>query len=73
MFVESRTNQVFPIFPNAVVERLQQDYGFHVWEKFDAENSVIRLVGPPGPPRRRCFRVSNYSESLCRMSALETY
>jgi len=44
MFVESRTNQVFPIFPNAVVERLQQDYGFHVWEKFDAQNSVVRLV-----------------------------
>ena len=44
MFVESRTNQVFPIFPNTVVERLEQDYGFHVWEKFDAQNSVVRLV-----------------------------
>jgi threonine aldolase len=44
MFVEVRTNQVFPIFPNTVIERLQQDYGFHVWEKFDAQNSVVRLV-----------------------------
>jgi len=44
MFVEVRTNQVFPIFPNTVIERLEQDYGFHVWEKFDAQNSVVRLV-----------------------------
>jgi threonine aldolase len=44
ILVESPTNQVFPIFPNPVIERLQQEYGFHVWEKFDAEHSVIRLV-----------------------------
>src|ERR1043166_9174479 len=42
--VEAPTNQVFPILPNPVVERLQQEYGFHVWEKFDEHNSVIRLV-----------------------------
>ncbi len=44
ILVEAPTNQVFPIFPNPVIERLQQEYGFHVWEKFDAQNSVIRLV-----------------------------
>ena len=44
ILVEALTNQVFPIFPNPVIERLQQEYGFHVWEKFDAQNSVIRLV-----------------------------
>lgn len=42
--VETTTNQVFPIFPNTVIERLQQDYGFHVWEKFDAQSSIVRLV-----------------------------
>ena len=42
--VDATTNQVFPIFPNAVIERLQKDYGFHVWEKIDGENSVVRLV-----------------------------
>ena len=44
MLVEAPTNQVFPIFPNPVIERLQQEYGFHVWEKFDAQKSVVRLV-----------------------------
>jgi threonine aldolase len=42
--VEAPTNQVFPIFPNAIIERLQPEYGFHVWEKFDAQHSVVRLV-----------------------------
>ena len=44
LLVEASTNQVFPIFPNPLIERLQQDYGFHIWEKFDEESSVIRLV-----------------------------
>jgi len=44
LFVGAPTNQVFPIFPNAVVERLQQDYGFHFWEKVDGQNAIVRLV-----------------------------
>jgi threonine aldolase len=44
ILVEAQTNQVFPILPNRVIERLQQEYGFHVWEKLDAQNSIIRLV-----------------------------
>jgi len=44
LLVDAPTNQVFPIFPNEVIERLQQDYGFHFWEKFDEQSSIIRLV-----------------------------
>jgi threonine aldolase len=44
LVVDAPTNQVFPIFPNALVERLQQEYGFHFWEKYDAQRSVVRLV-----------------------------
>src|SRR5215471_8296621 len=40
--VDAPTNQVFPIFPDTVIERLQQDYGFHVWERFDEQSSVVR-------------------------------
>jgi threonine aldolase len=42
--VEAPTNQVFPIFPNAIIELLQKDYGFHFWEKFDEQSSIVRLV-----------------------------
>lgn len=41
---ESSTNQIFPIFPNAVIEKLKSSYGFYVWSKIDADNSAIRLV-----------------------------
>jgi threonine aldolase len=43
-FVDAPTNQVFPIFPNKVIEQLEQSYGFHVWEKLDEKSSVVRLV-----------------------------
>jgi threonine aldolase len=44
LLVDAPTNQVFPIFPNSLIERLQQDYGFHFWEKFDEDRSIVRLV-----------------------------
>jgi threonine aldolase len=41
---ESSTNQIFPIFPNTVIEKLQSRYGFYVWSKIDDNTSSIRLV-----------------------------
>lgn len=38
------TNQIFPVFPNAIIAALQQDYAFFIWEKIDADKSVVRLV-----------------------------
>ncbi|MFS0781790.1 threonine aldolase family protein [Bacillus sp. 1P06AnD] len=40
----SSTNQVFPIFPNSVIEQLQEDFLFYVWEKIDDGHSAIRLI-----------------------------
>lgn len=40
----SPTNQIFPILPNSKIEDLLKSFDFHVWEKFDENNSVIRLV-----------------------------
>lgn len=42
--VEPASNQIFPVFPNVLIKKLEQKYAFHVWQKFDEENSVIRLV-----------------------------
>ncbi len=41
---ESKTNQQFPILPNTVIEQLEKQYAFHVWEPATGDNSVIRLV-----------------------------
>jgi threonine aldolase len=40
----SPTNQIFPILPNLLIEKLQAKYSFYVWSKVDDHNSVIRLV-----------------------------
>lgn len=42
--IHSPSNQIFPIFPNALIQKLEEKYLFNVWEKIDAEHSVIRLV-----------------------------
>ena len=41
---DSPTNQIFPILPEALITRLQQDYGFYVWEPLHNGTSAIRLV-----------------------------
>lgn len=38
------SNQIFPIFPNTLIEKLSKKYGFYRWKKIDEEHSVIRLV-----------------------------
>lgn len=40
----SPTNQIFPILPNRLIEKLQEKYSFHVWAKVDDESAAIRLV-----------------------------
>lgn len=40
----SPTNQIFPILPNELIERLQKRYSFYIWSKVDADRSAIRLV-----------------------------
>ena len=41
---ESPSNQIFPILPNALINRLEKDWDFYVWQPVDAQRSAIRLV-----------------------------
>ncbi|MEK6704730.1 MAG: aminotransferase class V-fold PLP-dependent enzyme [Bdellovibrionota bacterium] len=42
---EPVVNQIFPIFPNGVIEKLQKNHGFYVWSKSSTpDHSVVRLV-----------------------------
>lgn len=42
--IDSPSNQIFPILPNKLIEKLLKNFSFYVWEKVDEENSAIRLV-----------------------------
>lgn len=41
---DPETNQIFPIFPNLLITKLSQNFGFYVWAKQDEKNSIVRLV-----------------------------
>lgn len=43
-WTETFTNQLFPILPNAEIDRLAEHFEFYVWQKIDADRSAIRLI-----------------------------
>jgi threonine aldolase len=38
------SNQIFPIFPDELIEKLYKEFEFYIWSKFDDKNSIARLV-----------------------------
>lgn len=42
--IDSPTNQLFPIVPNSVIEKLQQQVSFEIWGSVDEDRSCIRFV-----------------------------
>lgn len=42
--IESPSNQIFPIFPNTLISKLEKNFDFYVWKKIDFKNSAIRIV-----------------------------
>ena len=43
MLVESRTNQIFPILPDTILEKLGHDYGYTWQERVDETHSAVRF------------------------------
>lgn len=41
---DSPTNQIFPIIPNTVIDKIKDRYGFYVWCPVATDTSCIRLV-----------------------------
>ncbi len=63
--IDSNSNQVFPILPNEIIKKLEKNYAFYIWEKFDEENSVIRLVTSWATPKEE---VEAFVEELKKIS-----
>ncbi|MCP4340403.1 MAG: aminotransferase class I/II-fold pyridoxal phosphate-dependent enzyme [Desulfobulbaceae bacterium] len=44
VWIDSPTNQIFPIIDNRIIEELSRKFQFYVWAKTDEGHSAIRLV-----------------------------
>lgn len=42
---EPVSNQIFPILPNIVIERLSEKFAFYAWKKIDQDFTAVRLIG----------------------------
>lgn len=47
------TNQIFPILPHQIIEKLKKQYGFIVWKQKDADHSAIRLITSWATPEEK--------------------
>ena len=43
LFVDTVTNQVFPVLPDKVLEKLSANFVYAFWEKYDDTHSVVRF------------------------------
>jgi len=41
---ELESNQLFPIFPNKLIQKLREHFDFYQWGEVDADHTLIRLV-----------------------------
>lgn len=64
--VKSPTNQIFPILPNTVMEKLQPLYGFEVQHSVDDAHTCVRFVTSWATPESA---VSEFLEHLAELSA----
>ena len=44
LLIPSSTNQIFPIFPNTLIEDLSRKFQFYPWKKIDDQRTALRLI-----------------------------
>lgn len=59
----SSTNQLFPVFPDPILEKLREDFLFSVQEKVDDSHTAIRLVTSWATSEEECRRFVKVLES----------
>ncbi|MDU1889554.1 MAG: aminotransferase class I/II-fold pyridoxal phosphate-dependent enzyme [Dysgonomonas sp.] len=44
LLIKSDTNQIFPVLPNALIEKLREEYEFLTWSIIDKDHSAVRFI-----------------------------
>jgi threonine aldolase len=64
----SPTNQIFPVFPINVLEKLRRDFVIPDWEKIDGGHTQVRLVTSWRRQKSRRRRFLKRCQSLGKFS-----
>lgn len=63
-FVESPTNQIFPIFPKELIPKLLEKFAFYEWEPYSKTETVVRLVTSWATKQEEVERFLNYLNEI---------
>ena len=56
----SETNQIFPILPNEVLEKVKQEFDVTIWEPYGDNQTVVRLVTSWATIKEEVERFNNF-------------
>ncbi|MGD9493918.1 MAG: low specificity L-threonine aldolase [Bacteroidales bacterium] len=59
-FAQPESNQIFPVLPMTLIEKLSKEFGFYIWRKTDDNNAIIRLVTSWATPQSEVERFVDY-------------
>lgn len=62
---DSPSNQIFPILPDSLVDKLKKEYQFHIWSKPDAGHTCVRLVTSWATPKEEALIFAKRFKELC--------
>ena len=65
-FAPAQTNQLFPILPDVIAEKLGEDFELSIWKKYDASHSVVRLVTSWSTPQWAVDALNEKLTKLCK-------
>lgn len=65
LLIETETNQIFPILPNTIIDKLKNDYGFLTWKIVNDEYTVVRFMTSWATPEEK---VNTFIEHLKKLS-----
>ncbi len=63
---ETRSNQIFPILSNDIIEKLAEKYEFYVWKKVDEDRAAIRLVTSWATEEKAVDQFVEDLQAICR-------
>ena len=59
LFINSPTNQVFPILENSTLEKLSEKYSFTIWEEIDENHTVVRICTSWATDKEKVLQLIN--------------